>query len=161
MNTYTTYFQTPLGTCLLQANSDGLTSCKFTNLEQEPILKLNSHLNEHLDLAKKELTEYFDGERKIFTVKLNPSGTLFQKEVWNYLSSIPFGEIENYQSQALSIKNDQKYARAVATANSLNPILLIVPCHRIINKSGDIGGYAFGPKVKKDLILFEALTNTL
>lgn len=105
-------------------------------------------------LAFKELREYFNGERKVFTVPLNPAGTKFQKQVWNALLEIPYGQTASYQDIAVLI-NNQKAVRAVGNANGKNPIPIIIPCHRVIQKDGSLGGYTGGVDIKKTLLDLE------
>ena len=101
-----------------------------------------------------QLQEYFIGDRKKFTIKLNPSGTPYQKMVWTALQSIPFGVIKTYKDIAIQIGNP-KASRAVGMANSKNKIPIIIPCHRVINANGEIGGYGGGLMRKKWLLNHE------
>ena len=104
--------------------------------------------------AEKQLTEYLEGKRKQFTVKLDPAGTPFQGKVWNALRTIPFGETRSYGQIARQIGN-AKAMRAVGAANGRNPISIIVPCHRVIGASGDLTGFAGGLKIKAHLLALE------
>jgi len=104
--------------------------------------------------AEKELQEYFAGTRKGFTLPLYFVGTEFQKKSWNALTKIPFGATKSYQEQACTIGN-QKAFRAVANANGKNLFTIIVPCHRIINKNGALGGYGGGLDRKRWLLEHE------
>ncbi len=106
--------------------------------------------------AMQELTEYFNGERRKFTVELNPLGTAFQKKVWNELLRIPYGQVISYRQLAERIGNS-KASRAVGNANGKNPIPLIIPCHRVIGSSGKLTGFAFGLRMKQALLHFEQL----
>lgn len=112
----------------------------------------------HSDLlyeAYVQLNEYFTGKRKVFDLPINLNGTSFQQKVWKELRNIPYGETKSYRDIASSIGN-KKAVRAVGCANSKNPILIIVPCHRVINKNGKLGGFACGIDVKKFLLELEA-----
>jgi methylated-DNA-[protein]-cysteine S-methyltransferase len=100
------------------------------------------------------LNEYFAGERKKFSVKLDFRGTPFQKKVWHAMLSIPFGETRTYGDLARQI-GEPKAVRAVGAANGKNPIAIIGPCHRVIGSSGKLTGYAGGLPVKALLLRLE------
>lgn len=105
---------------------------------------------------RQELAEYFDGTRKIFTVKLAPEGTEFQKAAWNALTKIPFGETRSYGEQAAAIGNP-KAVRAIGAANGRNPIGIVIPCHRVIGANGTLTGYAGGLDKKAFLLRLEGI----
>lgn len=102
-----------------------------------------------------ELESYFEGKLKEFNTPLHLLGSPFQKLVWNELMRIPYGTTRSYMAQATSIGKNKAY-RAVANANGANQLAIIIPCHRIINKSGDLGGYGGGITRKKWLLEHEA-----
>jgi AraC family transcriptional regulator of adaptative response/methylated-DNA-[protein]-cysteine methyltransferase len=104
-----------------------------------------------LSSIKKELKAYFSGNLKRFETPLQILGTPFQKVVWSALMRIPYGETRSYAEQAVAIKKSTAY-RAVANANGANQLAIIVPCHRIINTGGALGGYGGGIKRKKWLL---------
>ncbi len=104
--------------------------------------------------AEREVTEYFRGERSVFEVPLHLKGTEFQLKVWNALRQIPYGETRSYSEVAQMIGNPQA-CRAVGGANNRNPVLLMVPCHRVIGKNGNLVGFAGGLDVKQRLLDFE------
>src|SRR6185436_10607509 len=93
-----------------------------------------------LDLAARELGEYFAGRRRSFSVPLRPEGTAFQRAVWRELLTIPFGETRSYGQIARAIGRPES-VRAVGAANGANPLSLFVPCHRVIGASGALTGY--------------------
>jgi methylated-DNA-[protein]-cysteine S-methyltransferase len=105
--------------------------------------------------TERQLHEYFKGERKRFDIPLRLEGTEFQKKVWLALKSIPFGKTCSYQDQARSIKKP-KATRAVGGANGKNPIAVILPCHRVIGKSGRLTGFAVDLSIKEYLLRHEA-----
>ena len=105
--------------------------------------------------VRREVTEYFAGERRTFTVKLSPSGTPFQQGVWSALQRIPFGATRSYGELASELGNPGA-ARAIGRANATNPICLIIPCHRVIGGDGSLTGYAFGEDIKQRLIAHES-----
>ena len=102
----------------------------------------------------KQMKEYFEGERKEFDLPLRPEGTDFQKKVWNALLEIPFGETRSYQDIANAV-GSPKACRAVGMANHQNPIIIVIPCHRVIGKNGKLVGYGGGLSMKEKLLLLE------
>ena len=107
-----------------------------------------------LQQARQEITEYLKGERKNFDIKLDLQGTDFQKRVWLELTKIPYGKTWSYAELATGIQN-KKAVRAVGTANSKNPVSIIVPCHRVIGSNGTLTGYAGGLPIKEKLLRLE------
>ena len=104
--------------------------------------------------AARQIIEYVHGKRKHFELALDLRGTPFQLEVWDVLRRIPFGETRSYGQIAKALGRDEA-TRAVGTANGANPISLVVPCHRVINKGGKLGGYAGGLGLKARLLAME------
>ena len=107
-----------------------------------------------LDCVQMQLEEYFAGKRREFDVPLAPKGTDFQKKVWNALLQIPYGCTDSYSGIAEKI-GSPKAARAVGMANHVNPIPVIVPCHRVVGKGGKLVGYAGGLDMKTTLLDIE------
>lgn len=105
-------------------------------------------------LVKTQLAEYFAGERRIFDIPLDPEGSEFQKKVWGVLRKIPYGETLSYAQEAKKA-GKASAARAVGSANGKNPIPIIVPCHRVVPKSGGLGGYSGGEHRKALLLKLE------
>lgn len=103
---------------------------------------------------KKQIDEYLLGNRKEFDIPIKLNGTEFQLSVWDELRKIGYGEYISYQELARRVKNE-KYARAVGYANNKNPIPIIIPCHRVINKNNSLGGYASGLNIKTKLLEIE------
>ncbi len=111
------------------------------------------------DQAARELDEYFAGCRLRFDVKLAPKGTVFQQRVWQALQKIPYGVFPSYSDIAESIGRPTA-SRAVGMANHRNPIPIMIPCHRVIGRNGDLTGYALGLGLKRRLMDLElAVTN--
>ncbi|GAJ27043.1 methylated-DNA-protein-cysteine methyltransferase [Liquorilactobacillus sucicola DSM 21376 = JCM 15457] len=104
--------------------------------------------------VRKQLREYFSGERKSFSLPLCKSGTPFQKSVWAVLQKIPAGETLSYQEVAARLGN-AKLVRAVGSANRSNKLALVIPCHRVIRANGELGGYAGGVERKLKLLQLE------
>ena len=155
---------TPLGPMFGCATDSGVCLLEFTNrrmLETE-FKDLNKRLNglilpgenDHLKQLKDEMADYFMGNRKTFSVALDTPGSDFQKSVWKILKSIPYGETWSYQKQANNL-NKPKAVRAVANANGHNRIAIIIPCHRVIGKDGNLTGYGGGLERKRWLLDFE------
>jgi len=104
--------------------------------------------------AAKQLLEYFAGKRREFEVPLDLRGTEFQVAVWRALCAIPYGETISYAEQARRVGRPNA-PRAVGAANGANPIAIIVPCHRVVNADGKLGGYGGGLPLKKRLLALE------
>lgn len=117
-------------------------------------LQNREQCSELLQEACRQLDEYFRGKRRQFDLSLGYTGTPFQESVWSELRRIPYGETRSYEDIAVKIGNP-KAVRAVGQANNRNPILLLIPCHRVIHKSGDISGFACGIETKKYLLDLE------
>jgi methylated-DNA-[protein]-cysteine S-methyltransferase len=101
-----------------------------------------------------QLEEYFSRERKKFDIPLDISGTDFQLSVWKELAKIPYGKVLSYKEIARRVGGD-KYIRAVGRANSQNPVPIVIPCHRVIETNGKIGGYSGGIEIKEKLLELE------
>lgn len=110
--------------------------------------------NKLTDTVYKEITEYLEGNRKEFSFPYQLKGTEFQKKVWNELCRIPYGETRSYKDIAIAIGNP-KAMRAVGMANNRNPMMLVVPCHRVIGSNGKMVGYAGGISMKESLLALE------
>lgn len=131
-----TVIKSPLGFIKIEGNSDGIFSLSFIETASHT-KEIPAVLQEVVD----QIQEYFAGTRKDFTVKIAPKGTDFQQRVWKLLQKVTYGSTINYL-QLSEQYGDPKAIRAVASANGKNPILLIIPCHRIISKDGAIGGFS-------------------
>ncbi|UJF23154.1 methylated-DNA--[protein]-cysteine S-methyltransferase [Shewanella sp. OMA3-2] len=166
----------PVGLLSVKASSEGLThltvvdidrksadveifeqviELEFNN-EQSDVLKPQQKHQalQHINKVHQQLTEYFGGKRKMFELSLAPKGTVFQHQVWQALSAMHYGEVCSYSDIANGI-NRPKAVRAVGAANGANPIAIIVPCHRVIGKSGKLTGYAYGLAMKQFLLALE------
>lgn len=142
-------FETPLGKIIAVADEEGLCSLDF-----DENASASDEENVHLTQLQRELTEYFEGKRKTFDVRLNPKGTPFQRAVWRTLCDIPYGSVISYSQEAQMLSH-AKAVRAVANANGKNPIPIIIPCHRVIAKGGGIGGYSGGIWQKEFMLELE------
>lgn len=155
-NAFLSILATPLGDLAIFSDNDAIYRVKFTDRVKELEL-LNANIYKENDLtisAKKQLLEYFNGERTAFNLPLSPKGTLFREQTWQALQQIPYGETRCYSEQA-ELMNNKKAVRAVGAANGANPISIIIPCHRVIGKNGSLTGYAGGLDRKAWLLNFE------
>lgn len=105
--------------------------------------------------VKIQLEQYFKGNRTQFNLPLSLHGTAFQRQAWLELSTIPYGKTINYQQQAINMGNS-KWARAAGGANGKNPLMIVIPCHRVIGKNGKLTGFRCGVNKKEFLINLEA-----
>lgn len=145
--------QTPLGTALLEGDESGLRSLNLKDTEP-----LGNHPpSGSLKVAATQLQAYFMGTSTGFNLLLNPNGTLFQQKVWDAVMQIPWGKQVSYLELATSLGNP-KAVRAVAAAIGKNPLLIIIPCHRVIGSSGALTGYSAGLWRKKWLLGHEQTT---
>ena len=140
---------TPIGNIQLSNKKECLSELKFT--QQQPKGDLTDPL---LLEAKKQLEEYFLGQRKVFNLPIGLGGTDFQRKVWLAVGKIPFGQTTTYAKLAEQLGNPSAI-RAVGTAIGANPLLIILPCHRIIGSNGSLTGYAGGLDKKKALLELE------
>lgn len=147
--------QTPVGAVTLAEAGGALTELRFGTHTQPNEISKSTPL---LRAAEAELSEYFSGKRKTFTVPLAPQGTVFQQAVWNALLTIPYGQTRTYGEIAVQIGNP-KAARAVGMANNRNPLPILIPCHRVIGANGSMVGYGGGLSIKETLLALEAGTN--
>jgi AraC family transcriptional regulator of adaptative response/methylated-DNA-[protein]-cysteine methyltransferase len=156
--------ETPLGPMVLAAASGGLCLAEFTSrrtLEaQFRALRRVFHAaivpgsTSAIEQAHDELARYFAGELTQFSVPLLYPGTVFQRDVWNLLRQIPYGQTRSYHSLACELGRPAA-SRAVGTANGLNRISILIPCHRVVNKNGKLGGYGGGLWRKQALLDLE------
>lgn len=152
-----TTMPSPVGTLTLVAHDKGLVAVLWPKDDPKrvklPVLTRDAN-HAVLRKAERELTEYFAGTRKRFTVALDFAGTEFQKAVWKALLEIPFGETRSYGDIARRL-GKPKAVRAVGAANGRNPISIIAPCHRVIGANGALTGFAGGLKAKAALLTLE------
>lgn len=146
----TIYLNTPVGTLEIKGDNDGLAFVNFIDSKESE----GKIIPESLQNTVQQLSEYFEGNRTNFKLKLNPEGTFFQKKVWQQIKDIPFGKTASYQEIANQL-GDPKAIRAAASANGKNPIAIIIPCHRVIGSDGSLIGYAGGLHRKKWLLEHE------
>lgn len=150
MDSYT--FHTPIGFLTIREEEQKLTEL-FWEANSVQTMKNELH-SDFLYEVYTQVNEYLTGRRKQFDVPLKYQGTQFQQSVWQELQKIPYGQTRSYQEIAIGIGNE-KAVRAVGQANNKNPIMIIIPCHRVIHKNGDITGFACGVEVKRYLLDLE------
>lgn len=143
------YYTSPIGELLIESEDDKIVTVNFLKDTKQEVSSTAI-----IDQCIAELEEYFYKGRKFFTVELDPRGTDFQKKVWNELLTIPYGETISYEALAIRIGNI-KSIRAVGLANGQNPIAIIIPCHRVIGKGGELTGYGGGLENKEWLLYHE------
>ena len=149
------YCKTPIGTAVLTADSKGLLSVKITDVDFKSV---PHKIPRGLSKPVKQLTAYFYGDLKQFDLRLNPQGTKFQQKVWQLLREVPFGKTLTYLELARKF-GDESAIRAVAHANAVNPLWVVIPCHRIIGSDGSLTGYAGGLWRKEWLLNHEQNTH--
>lgn len=143
------YYKSPIGVLEIICQNRALVSLRLVENYQK-----TDNENALINIIKTQLDEYFCGKRQVFNIKINPQGTEFQKKVWNELQKIPFGKTKSYSEVAEAIGN-KNAQRAVGNACNKNPIMIIIPCHRVVVKSGGLGGFAYGDSVKQKLLNIE------
>jgi len=135
----------PIGSIYLDVVDGALTSLSYSNQLSEG----------EVDAEEQQLQEYFSGNRVNFDLIVRPEGTLFQKQVWEEMQKIPFGETVTYAELAKRVGRPEAW-RAVANACGKNPIVIIIPCHRVVGSYGKLGGYSGGLDKKQWLLQHEA-----
>ena len=147
-------FETPMGVMALGAEEGAIVRLYLPN---SPTPRLMPHPTPLLEKGKRQLLEYFAGERKEFDLPLATQGTTFQQKVWAALRDIPWGEVRSYRDIA-QVVDCPKGFRAVGMANRSNPLPIFIPCHRVVSADGSIGGYAGGLELKRALLEIEGIT---
>jgi len=165
MSAYFTEYPSPLGKLLVASDGNSINGIWIEG-QKYFASTLQGDAEKRDDIAvfddvRKWLDAYFDGSKpEISTLKLNPSGSVFAKRVWNLLKGIPYGKTATYGD--ISRLMEQTYGkkcspRAVGSAIAHNPIMIIIPCHRVIGKDGSLTGYAGGEDIKRRLLLHEGI----
>jgi len=159
-----TRIETELGVMVAGAVDDGICLLEFSdrkmlNTEYKDLSRyLKSNITEeesiHFKALRTQLAEYFSGLRKEFSLPLITPGTPFQQQVWKELLNIPFGTTRSYLEQSIALGKPESI-RAVANANGMNRIAIIIPCHRVIGSDSKLTGYGGGLKRKKWLLDLE------
>ena len=160
----TEYYKSPIGELILGSFNDKLCLCdwRYRKMRVSIDSRLKNGINadyveQGSDIITEtiaQLTQYFKGNKIQFNIPLLLIGTDFQKEVWQALLEIPYGETKTYLGLSKELENE-KAIRAVASANGANAVSIIVPCHRIVGSNGDLVGYAGGLEAKMKLLKLE------
>ncbi len=148
----TFFYDTEIGRMSISDNGTEIISMEVA----EGISECTSNIQETelIRNAYEQLTDYLCGIRTNFDLPLNPEGTEFQKKVWNALCNIPYGETRSYKQVAEAVGNP-KASRAIGMANNRNPIMIFIPCHRVIGADGSLVGYGGGLHIKEKLLSIE------
>lgn len=137
------HYPSPLGKLLIGESGNAIVFCQWEDSVDERFIATweedKEQQNSLLTLACRQLTEYFAGKRKAFDLPIRLNGTPFQQIVWKGLQQIPYGETLSYTGLARQIGRE-KAARAVGNANNHNPLMIIIPCHRVVASNGELGG---------------------
>ena len=149
----------PMGKLTIAATASGIAAIgfgteDFNSLVTQLKLTLSNTSTPLLENCVKQLEEYFAGKRRCFSLPMHLVGTEFQQKVWHALMSIPYGETISYKEESQRVGNE-KAIRAVAQANGANPLPIVIPCHRVINANGNLGGYSSGVDKKQFLLNLE------
>lgn len=154
-NIYYEQMPSPIGPLFLVADDDGLREVRF-ELDRRPHVASDGwvHSSHKLAEVRRQLEEYFAGERMTFELVLKPIGTYFQQSVWQALTTIAYAQTASYGQISRQIERP-KASRAVGAANGRNPIPIIIPCHRVIGSNGTLTGFAGGLAAKQWLLEHE------
>ena len=156
MKYYKTYYNSPVGKLTLISDGSSLVALYFNETEGKGVER-----RDDLDIfikTKDWLDRYFKGEKPLITeLSLSPKGTSFREEVWNILSTIPYGETVTYKEVARRLNRGNMSSQAVGGAVGHNPIPIIIPCHRVIGSDGSMVGYASGIERKVWLLKHEGV----
>lgn len=149
------YLETPIGELLLAGNDEGLSMIGFPEGKMRRAPEAGWTYSERpFSVSRRQLTEYFAGERDSFDLPTRPAGTEFQRRVYDELTRIPYGTTISYGELAARIGRP-KAVRAVGAANGRNPIPIVIPCHRVIGSDGQLTGFGGGLPVKRALLELE------
>ncbi len=154
------YIDSPFGRVLIAGDEKGLTWLAFARGRQRstPLPDwVEANRDALLRETKRQLDAYFTGKSDCFDLPLDPRGTEFQQRVWRKLVAIPFGKTVSYTELARRVGRPRAF-RAVGAANGQNPVSVIIPCHRVLGKNGDLTGYGGGLETKRRLLELEQCT---
>lgn len=149
---------TDAGVCLLEFTDRRMLERELATLRRRFKAALAPSDHPYLTTVRKELGEYFAGTRRTFSVPVDAPGTAFEERVWRALCQIPYGETRSYADIARAVASPAA-VRAVGRANGMNRVAILIPCHRVVNKSGELGGYGGGLWRKRRLLDLEGNLN--
>ena len=160
------HIETPIGTmvacatdkgiCVLEFSDSKILEAELKDIAQREKTTVVQGESPFFAILEQELSEYFAGKRQVFSIPLHPMGTDFQQRVWQILQTIPYGQTWSYKEQAIALGSPQS-VRAVANANGMNRISILIPCHRVIGSNGTLTGYGGGLWRKKFLLELEGV----
>lgn len=156
MSIHFTRIDTPIGPLLLAASDAGMHAIEFRNA-RHPVKRGDDSVEAPhplLDRARRQLEEYFAGKRRSFDLPLAPQGTPFQRQVWEALATIGYGQTLSYGQLAARVGKPAA-SRAVGAANGRNPLPIVLPCHRVIGANGALTGFGGGLPTKEFLLRLE------
>jgi AraC family transcriptional regulator of adaptative response/methylated-DNA-[protein]-cysteine methyltransferase len=139
------------GICLLEFSDRRMLPTEYRDLERYFKAEIAEGEHPHLEMLTRQIGDYFEGRLKEFSLPLVTPGTEFQKTVWKELMKIPYGTTRSYWEQSIALGKPES-VRAVANANGMNRISIIIPCHRVIGSDGHLTGYGGGLKRKRWLL---------
>ncbi len=143
-------YETPLGYVKISEKEDYITGISFCNHSDIEYINPSKLTND----AATQFIEYVEGHRKDFDIPIKLDGTEFQKHVWDEIKNIPYGEITTYVDIANKV-GSPRASRAIGKANNKNPILVVIPCHRVVGANFSLTGYAAGVDIKQKLLEIE------
>jgi methylated-DNA-[protein]-cysteine S-methyltransferase len=151
-----THIESPVGPLLVAADDVGLRAIEFHASRHPRPRDAGWRDGDHplIDLARRQLDEYFAGARRTFDLPLAPEGTDFQRTVWLALAEIPYGQTTSYSELAARLDRPRA-VRAVGAANGRNPLPIVLPCHRVIGADGSLTGFGGGLPMKRFLLELE------
>ena len=150
------YIETPVGVLRIRSVGDSIAFVKFCRQGEQGQRVETVALSPVIEECRRQLWEYFRGERRKFDLNLVMTGTPFQKKVWKALAKIPYGSVVSYGDIARKIGNE-KSCRAVGGANNANPLSIIIPCHRVVGSQGHLVGFGGGVEKKTWLLRNEGI----
>lgn len=145
-------YNSPIGQMQVVLDKDKIISLDFNKKTLDNHIQNND--NQYVENFTQQMNQYFNRERKLFDLKMSPQGSSFQKEVWKALLNIPYGKTYSYGELAKKLGGKEK-TRAVASAIAKNPILILIPCHRVIGSNGKLTGFSGGIERKARLLELE------
>ena len=146
----------PVGPLELVAQDAALVAIRF-DAPQAPAGDAGRPVDPVLDAARRQLAEYFAGDRRVFELPLRPAGTAFRQRVWATLAEVPWGRTTTYGALAAALGLPPGASRAVGAANGANPLPVVLPCHRVVGSDGTLTGYAGGLARKAALLRLEGI----
>jgi O-6-methylguanine DNA methyltransferase len=158
------WFESPVGPLIAAATADAVCLLEFSEqdgletrlngLRRQHASTWRATPSSHVERLREQIAAYFAGERRQFDLPLTYAGSVFQQQVWSMLLRIPYGSTWSYLELATRV-GDPGATRAVGAANGMNPIAIVIPCHRVVNANGKLGGYGGGLWRKRILLDLE------